>query len=519
MGTKPGSRYKIFLRDKQMCFSNSRLKRLRRWNWDGERIIHESIVPSSRPVVMQQKGWYDIDVREFLVTENNAIMRRTLQNDVKKFIQKFEGASWELFLSRDPGSFDLRSYVVTQFVSKKIEYRESVGLDPWQFPDETLKLRSGDCEDRALLIASMLLASGISSFNVRIALGQFRAWMGEKHDDFDHVWVMYKDESGKWQVIDPAAHTAVSDKRDKRDKKGKKPDGAEYIPLYIFNDVHLWSMQDSSLYKGRHAVNLKRDWSTLYPSFAGWAHKTILNEALTPDVCPDWVLKSLNQHFTSALGIRSLTVDDVDLPGNYDPTDHFDNGYIDEGWKQVADRLERFRKSGVRDLDLFHRAAHGIGDFYAHSSYGEFGRVENGELALYNPDEPSSSLPNPLDYGKGSGFDIASGNFSINEALWKGDPEAAATLWKGKLISGRYAQADDPRQGLLERITFIPQSLIKSKRFYLRGSLPHHNEIAVDEDKGSNKLYDPDEFAAQYLLRKNAAVRHIRQAFTDNWKP
>jgi hypothetical protein len=65
MGTKPGSRYKIFLADKRTCFSNSRLKRLRRWNWDGERIIHESIVPSSRPVVMQQKGWYDIDVREF----------------------------------------------------------------------------------------------------------------------------------------------------------------------------------------------------------------------------------------------------------------------------------------------------------------------------------------------------------------------------------------------------------------------------------------------------------------------
>jgi predicted transglutaminase-like cysteine proteinase len=64
-------------------------------------------------------------------------------------------------------------------------------------PDETLKLRSGDCEDRALLIASMLLASGISSFNVRVALGKFRAWMGEEHDDFGHVWVMYKDESGR----------------------------------------------------------------------------------------------------------------------------------------------------------------------------------------------------------------------------------------------------------------------------------------------------------------------------------
>jgi probable HAF family extracellular repeat protein len=50
-----------------MCFSNSRVKRLRRWNWGGERIIHESIVPSSRPVVIQQKGWYDINVRSFIL--------------------------------------------------------------------------------------------------------------------------------------------------------------------------------------------------------------------------------------------------------------------------------------------------------------------------------------------------------------------------------------------------------------------------------------------------------------------
>ena len=102
--------------------------------------------------------------------------------------------------------------------------------------------------------------------------------------------------------------------------------------------------------------------------------------------------------------------------------------------------------SGVRDLDVFHLAAHAIGDFYAHSSYGEFGGVEDGRLAIYDPDEPSISLPHPPDYGKGSQFDIASGNFSINEALWKGAPQAAATLWKGKLISGRYAQKDDPNK-------------------------------------------------------------------------
>lgn len=502
-----------------MCFANSRVNGLRRWNWDGERIIHDSIVPSSRPVVMQQTGGYDIDVREFLVSKDNAIMRRTLEGDIRKFIEKLDGASWELFLSRQPGSFDLRAYVITEFVSKKVEYRLTEGLDPWQFPDETLSLLSGDCEDRALLIASMLLASGISSFNVRVALGKFRAWFGEKHEDIDHVWVMYKDEAGKWQVIEPAAHVARSNKKSKKvGKKKNMPDSAEYIPFFIFNDVHLWTMQNHTLYEGKDALRLKRNWSKLDPSFAGWVHKTILNEALTPDVCPDWVLASLNRHFTSVLWKRSLTVDDVDLPGGYDPRDHFDNGYIEESWKQVAIRLGQFRIAGIRNLDLFHRAAHAIGDFYAHSSYGEFGTVKNGKLALYDPNNTAASLPQPPNYGPGSNFDIASGKFTTNDALWKGSHEEAAALWKGKLISGRYAQKDDSKN-VVEAITSIPASLKAGKGFSLRGALPHHNEIAVDEDKGSNILYDHTKFATQYKLRKDAAVRHIQQAFVENWKP
>jgi hypothetical protein len=52
----------------------------------------------------------------------------------------------------------------------------------------------------------------------------------------------------------------------------------------------------------------------------------------------------------------------------------------------------------------------------------------------------------------------------------------------------------------------------------LRGALPQHNEIAVDEDQDSNVLYDSEKFAAQYNLRKEVAVRHIRQAFVENWK-
>jgi hypothetical protein len=91
-------------------------------------------------------------------------------------------------------------------------------------------------------------------------------------------------------------------------------------------------------------------------------------------------------------------------------------------------------------------------------------------------------------------------------------------LWKGKLISGRYAQKNDSH-GVVETITFIPASLTKGKGFNLRGGLFHHNEIAVDEDQGSNALYNSGKFMAEYQFRKEAAVRHIRQAFVDNWKP
>jgi hypothetical protein len=64
-----------------MCFTLAKILPHDRWNWDGDRIVHECIVPSSRPVpgYLLKKSSYDIDVREFLVTERNEVMRRNAQ--------------------------------------------------------------------------------------------------------------------------------------------------------------------------------------------------------------------------------------------------------------------------------------------------------------------------------------------------------------------------------------------------------------------------------------------------------
>jgi hypothetical protein len=72
-----------------MCFTLSKIVPHDRWNWDGDRIIHKCIVPSSRPVpgYPPKISSYDIDVREFLVNERNEVMRKTLRADIRSFVQ------------------------------------------------------------------------------------------------------------------------------------------------------------------------------------------------------------------------------------------------------------------------------------------------------------------------------------------------------------------------------------------------------------------------------------------------
>jgi hypothetical protein len=490
---------------------------LNRWNWDGDRIIHRCIVPSSRPVVGSRSTTsYDIDVREFLVTERNEVMRRTLEREVRRFIQEeLEGASWERLTSRAPGSFDHRAEVLAAFVSAKVRYDRKDPRDPWQFPDETLSLLAGDCEDRAFLLASLLLASGISGYNVRVALGAVRVYEGEQSKDHHHVWVMYKGEDGRWRVLEPLAETDESREAPAVSGPAASP-RAEYRPYYVFNDAHLWEVLDREPKPSFQAIAETREWSKLDPHFAGLVHRTILNLALN-DVSPRWVRQSLNRNFTAVLGRLDWTLDKFDQNiHSYDPRHHFDCGLIQEGWDFVRERLERFRQH--RHLDDFAQAAHSIADFYAHSSYVHFAKLEGGQPVLYDPDNEAAVLDRVPDYSTGP-FNLGHGSgFSVNERYWRdAGRDRIPVLWKGKIISGRYALPGDGMGGLGETLTNFPDGRLSQAELF--SSLPHHEEIAVDgEAQGEHqRLYSGDAYKVQFERRKDAAVRHIRKAFVENW--
>lgn len=504
-----------------MCFTLSKIAPHGRWNWDGDRIIHESIVPASRPMPgsPRRKSSHDIDVREFLVSERNEVMRKTLAEDIKSFVRASPGANWELFQSRSEGSFDHRAHLIAEFVSEKIAYK-AARQDYWQFPDETLWVKEGDCEDRAFLMASLLLASGVSGYNIRVALGKLRVSKESgRQREYDHAWVMYKNEDGRWLILEPL-HLH-------RDAKGAFRPGrlsgltqAEYLPYFVFNDVHLWEVCGPEPCPSLKEVALRSRWSRIQPRFAGEVHYDLLATALQGHA-PDWYVRALQSRFTKIPFVG--LVDNIDMVlCDYDPRDHFDNAYIDDGWEIVNGRLEAFRSSPLADpkaIDAFARAAHAIADFYAHSSYMHFAGPAIGP----RPYDPGNFPVTPA-YGAGSTFDFTTGKFSVNRHLFKRAPAEAAEYWNRHIISGRYAQPHDTQPGwanaIREGVTFIPKELLRARDFRYRGGVPHHNEIAVDSEFSrkhkSHKLYgDVGTYDRQFDWRKKAATEHIRAAYSS----
>ena len=91
-----------------MCLAASNLNNLGSWNWDGDVIVFDTKVPSARPVVGRNgtKYEYPIDVREYLVTDKNAVMRCTLGGDIKDYIREVKG-DFDLFNARKERAFDV----------------------------------------------------------------------------------------------------------------------------------------------------------------------------------------------------------------------------------------------------------------------------------------------------------------------------------------------------------------------------------------------------------------------------
>jgi len=94
---------------------------------------------------------------------------------------------------------------IQKFVVRHLKY---VGDDAnqgvpeyWQFPFETIQTQIGDCEDGAILIASLALNAGIPAFRVRVSAGMVQS--APTAPEGGHGYCTYLRESdNQWTVID-----------------------------------------------------------------------------------------------------------------------------------------------------------------------------------------------------------------------------------------------------------------------------------------------------------------------------
>ena len=494
----------------------------RRWNWEGDEIVHDPVVPSHRPVpgraARRGDRSYPIDPREFLVTENNAVVGRAMRKEVVP--SAGEPARMH---SRGVGDFDYRAEVVTRWVGEHV-VATADGGDTWLFPDEVLHVRRGDCEDRACLLASLLVAAGISSYNVRVAIGRLVFRSGSQVvAAHDHAWVVYRREGGQWQILEPLP-PARPVRRAPRPAARRAPSRYEgtkisYEPEFVWNRDHLWRVFGGEQARRPFAAaSLRADWNRLDPAFTGDVHRSLLHDALGG--YGNEIVTRLQASFTYLFGSY---VDWPDMPNRYDPRDHFDNCTIVDSWQRVGTRLAEFART--RELRVFGLAAHAIGDFYAHSSYPFFAvretvagreRVRPFDPAWLAPGALEAQLATPARYDTGR-FDLRRAGFTRGPR-WQGNATSAADAWAGQILSGRYAHEDDSKT-FFENFTWIPDAVLKAPGFRRCAAAPHHEEIAVDSAKGSNALYGKGEFRGEFQRRYAAAVHHVRAEFAKVWGP
>ena len=469
-----------------MCMQPNKIRPYQKWHWAGDEIVYEPVIPASRILPGTRTRKYPIDIRQFLSIQGNAVIRE----HIRRIYESLDLEDREVFNSRRRGAFDFRARKILNYIRTYLKYRPTGRtIDDWCFPEETLALKGGDCEDLAFVIATMLEASGISTYCVRVALGLIVEHKAKKplvrgH----HAWVMYFDEGGTWQILEPlvlqtseAGKTGQVSRR--KSTESTRLNDFEYIPHFVFNHEHLWRVRTPDRAAAepnfKDYVSQREFWKAFNPKFAINVHESIYNEALG----------AMSPEDLDIVKQRSLWAD-VNTLG-YDPRDHFDFAYIEEGWTGVQKRLS------TGEITDFAYAVHAVADFYAHTLYAEVALQADRSLPLYDPNIGIPSEKLVYDFSQFS--ELPDCNLSGAHA---------EALWRGKLISGQWWRW----------YTGFPDELQKTKDFASRFCLPDHDFVAVDSpNPKDDHYYDKETYEFQYGLRRKAAIEHIRKLY-DQWQ-
>jgi len=173
----------------------------------------------------------EIDVKTMLTT-NDSIIKKIIRD------KNITGAN------NDEKMLNIQKWVVTNI--KYIGDNLSSGVvEYWQFPFETLRLGTGDCEDGALLIAALAINSGIPSFRLRVVAGFVQP--APTAPQGGHGYVAYLRESdNQWVAID---WCYLQDSNTPVPLKPILKNNLVYKNMWFtFNNEYSWSQKELEFY-------------------------------------------------------------------------------------------------------------------------------------------------------------------------------------------------------------------------------------------------------------------------------
>lgn len=202
------------------------------WNnkWEKKSVIYTSRTLPKRTTEIST------DVRSFICANDDIVKELIEKYDLKK------------------KTYNETAHACQKFVVDFLTYTDDETNDGaeefWQFPCETIASRLGDCEDGAILMASLMINAGIPNWRVKVAAGtvqpQPTAPLG------GHAYCIYladrADETKEWEIHD---WCYFEDSAVPTGKKYLAKDGG-YKGVYkdiwfTFNNQYAWSNEISKV--------------------------------------------------------------------------------------------------------------------------------------------------------------------------------------------------------------------------------------------------------------------------------
>lgn len=139
--------------------------------------------------------------------------------------------------------------------------------DYWQFPYETLALKTGDCEDQAFLLSSLIRATGVEAEDIYVAVGTVK--------NQGHAWVIIRTQLG-WRVLEPTAEGVTT---------------RVLTDLFEFLNIEERSYYFASNDQYFEEINPRNNLSFIGQEFTGWYNGSIKLEGTRNNVTVNQPIK------------------------------------------------------------------------------------------------------------------------------------------------------------------------------------------------------------------------------------